>query len=187
MAKVMAGMTVSLDGFIHDRNGSAEALSPDFSELLESPSFKQLVADTGAVVMGRHTYEMADPFTWANSDYEFQVPIFVLVHTPPADYPKGNGKLSFTFVTDGIESAIIQAKQAAGNKIVEVIGGADTIQQALNSGLCDELVIDIMPIMLGSGLRLFENIETDKITLERTKVEETTTQRTSITFRVTKA
>lgn len=186
MAKVMAGMTLSLDGFINDRNGSAQKLSPDFEELLEAPSFKEMTKNTGAVIMGRHVYEMADPFLWANDDYEYQVPIFVLTHTPPAKYPEGNDKLSFTFVTDGVESAIFQAKKAAGDKVVQVIGGAGTIQQCLNSGLCDELQIDIMPLLLGQGLSLFQNLDTDKLKLERIIVEETTPIRTSITFRVTK-
>jgi len=182
----MAGMTMSLDGFINDRNGSAEKLSPDFSELLDAPSFKEMTKNTGAVIMGRHVYEMADPFLWINDDYEFQVPIFVLTHTPPAKFPKGNDRLTLTFVTDGVESAISQAKNAAGDKIVQVIGGASTIQQCLNSGLCDELQIDIMPVLLGKGLRLFENIDTDKIKLERTNLEETTPIRTSMTFRLVK-
>lgn len=186
MAKVMAGMTLSLDGFINDRNGSAQKLSPDFEELLEAPSFKEMTKNTGAVIMGRHVYEMADPFLWANDDYEYQVPIFVLTHTPPAKYPEGNDKLRFTFVTDGVESAIFQAKKAAGDKVVQVIGGAGTIQQCLNSGLCDELQIDIMPVLLGQGLSLFQNLDTDKLKLERIIVEETTPIRTSITFRVTK-
>jgi dihydrofolate reductase len=184
MGKVIAGMTMSLDGFINDRNGSAQSLSPDFEELHDVPSFQAMIANTGAVIMGRHTYEMADPFMWANDDYEFQTPIFVLTHTPPEKYPKGNGKLSFTFVTDGIESAVSQAKQAADGKDIQVIG-ANTIQQCLNSGLCDELGVDLMPILLGKGLRLFENIDTDKIKLERAKVEETTAVRTSITFKLT--
>lgn len=187
MGKVIAGMTMSLDGFINDRNGSAESLSPDFSELLETSSFKEMINNTGAVIMGRNTYEMADPFMWVNDDYEFQVPLLVLTHTPPAKYPKGNDKLSLTFVTDGIESAISRAKVVANNKDVQVIGGADTIQQCLNAGLCDELQIDIMPILLGEGLRLFQCIDTDKIQLERVKVEETTPVRTSITFKVVKA
>ena len=182
MAKVIAGMTMSLDGFINDRNGSAEVLSPDFAELVETPTFKEVINNTGAVIMGRHTYEMADPFMWVNDDYEFQVPLFILTHTPPAKYPKGNDKLSLTFVTDGIESAISKAKSAAGDKDVQVIGGANTIQQCLNAGLCDELQIDIMPILLGNGLKLFENIDTDKIKLKRIKVEETTSSRTTITF-----
>lgn len=186
MKKVIAGMTMSLDGFINDHNGSAESLSPDFSEMLESSAFKEQVQNTGAVIMGRHVYDMADPFLWANDDYEFQVPIFVLTHMPPDDYPQGNDKLSFTFVTDGIEIAIHDAKKASADKDVLIIGGADTIQQCINSGLCDELQIDIMPMLLGKGLRLFENIDTDKIKIERTKVEETTPLRTSITFKVTK-
>ena len=186
MRKIIAGMTMSLDGFINEGNGSAEKLSPDFSELLETPSFNEMTKNTGAVIMGRHVYEMADPFLWINDDYEFQVPLFILTHTPPVKFPKGNDKLTLTFVTDGVESAISQAKKAAGDKIVQVIGGADTIQQCLNSGLCDELKIDVMSILLGKGLRLFENIDTDKVKLERTTVEETTSFRTTIAFRVTK-
>lgn len=179
-------MTVSLDGFINDRTGSVASLNPDFEELHGVPSFQEMIKNTGAAIMGRNTYEMADPFMWANDDYELQNPIFVLTHTPPEKYPEGNGKLSFTFVTDGIESAIARAKEAAGDKDIQVIGGS-TIQQCLNSGLCNQLQLDIMPIMLGEGLRLLENIDTDKITLERIKVEETTSVRTSITFRVTAA
>lgn len=188
MAKVMAGMTMSLDGFINDRNGSAESLSPDFSELPASPSFKKMTAETGAVIMGRKIYDgMMDPFLWFNEEYEFQVPIFVLTHNIPEKFPKGNDKLTLTFVTDGIESAIEKAKVAAGDKLIQVIGGADTIQQCLNSGLCDELQIDLMPVFLGEGLRLFENLDTENIKLERTKVEEVTPMRTSIYFKVTKA
>ncbi len=185
MRKVIAGMTMSLDGFINDSNGSVEKLYPDFAEMHDVPSFQKMIKNTGAVIMGRHVYEMADPFKWANDDYEFQTPIFVLTHTSPAKYPKGNDRLTFTFVTDGIESAVSQAKKAAGNKDAQVLG-ASIIQQCLNAGLCDELEINIIPVLLGKGLRLFENIDTDKIKLERTKVEETTSVRTSITFKVTK-
>lgn len=144
-----------------------------------------MIKNTGAVIMGKHVSEMADPFSWANDDYEFQTPIFVLTHTPPAKYPKGNGRLTFTFVTDGIESAISQAKKAAGDKDVQVIG-ASTIQQCLNAGLCDELQIDIMPVLLGKGLRLFENIDIDKITFEKIKTEEMTPVRTSLILKVLK-
>src|SRR5205814_1064719 len=104
---------------------------------------------------------------------------------PPVKYPKGNGKLSFVFITEGIASAITQAKKAAGDKNVQVLGGT-IIQECLNAGLCDELQIDIVPVLLGKGKRLFENIDTDKIQLERIKVEEMTSVRTSITFKVTK-
>jgi dihydrofolate reductase len=186
MTKIIAGMTMSLDGFINDSNGSIEKLYSDFRELHDVSAFQEMIKNTGAVIMGKNAYEMADPFMWANDDYEFQTPIFVLTHTPPAKYPEGNGRLSFTFVTDGIESAVSQARTAANGKDVQVIGGASTIQQCLNAGLCDELQLDIMPVLLGKGLRLLENIDTGKIMLERTKVEKTTPVRTSITFRVAK-
>ena len=186
MGKVIAGMSMSLDGFINDSNGSVDKLYPDFAELHDVPSFQEMIKNTGAVIMGKHVYEMEDPFKWANDDYEFQTPIFVLTHTSPAKYPKGNDRLTFTFVTGGIENAIFQAKKAAGDKDVQVIG-ASTIQQCLNEELCDELQIDIIPVLLGKGLRLFENIDTDKIKLERTKVEEITSLRTGVTFKVNKA
>lgn len=185
MGKVIAGMTMSLDGFINDKKGSVDGLYPDFEQWHTVPSFQKMIEDTGAVIMGRNVYEMADPFSWANDEYEFQTPIFVLTHTPPQKYPQGNGKLSFTFVTDGIESAISQAKKAAGDKDIQVIG-ANIIQQCLNSGLCDALQIDIIPVLIGSGVRLLEHIDTETITLERTNVEKTTDVRTTMTFAVTK-
>ncbi len=185
MGKVIAGMTMSLDGFINDRNGSARSLSPDFAALLAAPSFQAMVAGTGAVIMGNNTYNMADPFLWINDDYEFQVPLFILTHTTPAKYPAGNDKLTLSFVTDGVASAVAQAKAAAGDKLVQIIGGADTIQQCLNAGLCDELQIDVMPVLLGEGLRLFEHIDAERLKLERVAVQKTTPMRTSMTFRVT--
>lgn len=178
MGKVIAGMSMSLDGFVN-----ADKVNPDFAELHTVPSFQEMIKNTGAAIMGRHTYEMADPFMWANDDYEFQTPLFVLTHTPPEKYPKGNGKLSFTFVNDGIESAVSQAKKAAGDKNVQVIG-VSTIQQCINAGLCDELQLDFTSVLIGKGIRLLESIDIDKIKLERIKVEETTSVRTSITFRI---
>ncbi len=186
MGKVIAGMTVSLDGYINDKNGNAGSINPDFSELLNASSFKQMIEDTGAVVMGRHVYEMADPFAWINDDYEFQVPLFIVTHMPPEKFPQGNGRLTVNFVTDGIENAVAQAKRAAGDKDVQIIGGADTIQQCLNAGLCDELQIDIVPVLVGEGLKLFENLDTEKIRLQRIKVETPTSARTSIYFKVTR-
>jgi dihydrofolate reductase len=85
-----------------------------------------------------------------------------------------------------VESAINQAKHAAGDKDVQIIGGPNTIQQCLNAGLCDELGIDVMPVLLGKGIKLFENINTDKIKLERTRLEKTTSARTSMVFKIVK-
>lgn len=186
MGKVIAGMSMSLDGYINEPGGSVEKLYPDFSELHDAPAFKEMIKATGAVVMGRHAYEMADPFSWANDDYEFQTPIFVLTHTPPIKFPKGNDKLTFTFVTDGVQSAILQAKKAAGEKDVQVIGGASTFQQVLNAGLCDEISLDIITVLIGNGQKIFEHLDFEKIKLQRTKVAATTKMRTSMTFRLIK-
>lgn len=170
MGKVIAGMAMSLDGFINDRNGSVGRLYPDFDALRESDILQEAIKTTGAVVMGRRAYDMADgDFT----GYEFQVPIFVLTHAAPQEVAKGeNENLKFTFVTDGIESAIQRAEAAAGDRNVTMIGGADTVQQCLRAGLVDELQIDLVPVLLGGGTRLFENIGNQPIELEVTEIIE---------------
>jgi dihydrofolate reductase len=182
MGKVLVGMTISLDGFVNDRNGDVSRLYPDLAALRQTEMLQEEIKTTGAVVMGRRAYDLAEgDFT----DYEFQVPIFVLTHHIPEKVAKGeNEKLSFTFVTDGIESAIEQAKAAAGDKYVTVIGGADTAQQCIEKGLLDELQIGIVPILLGGGLRLFEHSD-KQIELERMRVIESP-GRIDLRFRVVK-
>jgi len=115
---------------------------------------KDLIADTGAVLMGRHTFQMADPDTLADN-YEFQVPIFIVTHRPPAHQPKENGRISFTFVTDGVEPSVRMAKAAAKDRNVTVVGGADLARQLFAANLVDELHVDVMPVLLGSGLRFW--------------------------------
>lgn len=183
MGKVLLGMTISLDGFVNDRNGDVGSLYPDLGELRKTEVLQESIKTTGAVVMGRSAYDMAEgDFT----DYEFQVPIFVLTHDIPEKVAKGeNGSLTFTFVTDGIESAIEKAKAVAGDKYVTVIGGANTAQQLIKAGLLDEIQIGIVPVLLGEGLRLFEHIGTEHIELERTRVIESPT-RTDLRFRIVK-
>lgn len=163
MARVIAGMVMSLDGFVSDRNGDLSRLYPDFAAMRESAAVQEAIESTGAVVMGRRSYEMGDDY----SGYEFQAPIFVLTHEPPAEPAKGqNGQLSFTFVTDGIERAIALAKAAAAEKDVTIVGGPDTIRQALAAGLVDELHIDVRAVLLGDGLLLFDRIDRSPIELE---------------------
>jgi dihydrofolate reductase len=184
MSKVIANMTVSLDGFVNDSRGSASGLYTNFEERLQSAIGQEEIATTGAVVMGKRLYAMAaDPDAYADH-YEFQVPIFVVTHELPKKLPKQNDKLTFTFVSDGLESAVAKAKAAAGDKNVTVIGGASVTQQCLEAGLVDELHVDIMPVLLGKGLRLFENFERP-IGLEKIKVMEVS-QRTQLRFRVVK-
>src|SRR5262245_46153702 len=140
MGQVIVGMTMSLDGYINDQNGSVSRLYPDMYALRETEEMQEAMRTTGAVVMGRRTYDMANgDFT----DYEFQTPIFVVTNHPPEKAAKGeNENLKFIFVTDGIESAIAQAKAAAGDKNVVVVGGASTIQQIIKAGLADTLELD---------------------------------------------
>ena len=182
MGKVIAGMTMSLDGFVADADGNVDRLYADFVDLQGTPYMTATIAETGAVIMGRKAFEMGDPDSWVGT-YEFQVPIFVLTHHPPRIPPKQDDRLTFTFVQDGVASAVAQAKAAAGDKAVQVVGGANVIQQLLQAGLVDELHIDVMPLFLGDGLRLFERAALDRVDLETIGVE-TVGQRTGLRFRI---
>ncbi len=191
MGKVIFGLTMSLDGYINDRNGSVEQLYSDLAvgnvqdeSMQNNEVMQEAIRSTGAVVMGKNAFLMAeDPDSYADS-YEFQVPIFVLSGTEPEKKPKENENLTFTFVTEGIEAAIFQATQAAGGKDVTIIGGASTAHQALRAGLVDEIQIDIVPILLCGGLRLFQALETEQIQLERLEVVELPAGRTHLRFRI---
>ncbi len=186
MGKVVLGMTMSLDGFINDRNGSVEALYSDLADWRETELGRESIRNTGAVVMGRNSFDMAEDPDSIAENYEYQVPIFVLTHQSPARKPKESSNLTFTFVTGGIESAIEQAKVAAGDREVNIIGAASTAQQCLKKGLADELHVDIMPVLLGSGLRIFEDLGLETIRLERIKVMELPGGRTHLRFRIIK-
>jgi dihydrofolate reductase len=182
VAIVIAGMTMSVDGYVADANGSASAVYTDLDDWRQTGHMKALIDTTGAVLMGRRAYEMGDPDSYVGN-YEFQVPIFVLTHHPPETPPKQDEHLTFTFVTDGVESAVEQAKAAAGEKAVQVVGGAGVVQQLLRAGLVDELHVDVMPVLLGEGLRLFENVDPERVKLEKKDVQEIG-PRTSLEFRV---
>lgn len=183
MGKVIIGATMSLDWFMSDRNGDVSRLYPDFEALHRTDMLREEIQMTGAVVMGRHAYDMAaGDFT----GYEYQTPIFVLTHHVPEQAPKGeNDRLTLTFITGGIESAIEQAKAAAGDKQVTVVGGADTAQQCMRAGLVDEIHIGIVPVLLGEGLRFFEPLANEDMKLVQTRVFESPT-RTDLWFSVVK-
>ena len=126
------------------------------------------LAAQGAVVMGRKMFsggsgpweQDANREGWWGEEPPFQVPVFVLTHHAREPKPMP-GDLDFTFVTDGIEAAVAQARAAASAKDVLVAGGADVVQQAINAGLVDELQVHVAPVLLGSGVRLFENLGAD--------------------------
>ena len=183
MSNVIIGATISLDGFMNDRNGDVSRLYPDLATLRYTEMLQEEIQTTGAVVMGRHAYNMAGGDL---TGYEYQVPIFVLTHQVPDTIVKGvNDHLTVTFVTEGMEYALARAKAAAGDKHVMVVGGANTAQQCLRAGLVDEIHLGIMPIFLGEGLRFFEPGSNEQMGLERTRVFQSPT-RTDLWFRVVK-
>ena len=105
MGKVVGGMTLSLDGFGSDPQSDVSRLYPDLGKLRNTEMLQQEIRTTGAVVMGRHSYNMGDPDTFA-ADYEYQVPIFVLTHHIPEKKPKETQSLTVTFVTDGVQRVL---------------------------------------------------------------------------------
>lgn len=182
MAKLRVGMTTSVDGFVCDSERNFGMLYEDMDEFRDSSYLQEEINECGAVVMGRNCFDEGNgDFT----GYEYQVPIFVVTHTPPTEEIKGqNDKMKIIFVTDGLESAVAQAKQAAGDKYVVSMGGADTAHQLLNAGLVDELDIDIVPVVLKNGKRFIDDLTVD-LKLEKIGVHEIG-QRTGIRFRVIK-
>src|SRR5206468_8536257 len=136
------------------------------SELLE-----ESMARTGATLMGRRMFSGGagpwedDPNAdgWWGDDPPFRMPVFVLTHHARETVTKQGGT-SFTFVTDGIESALDQARAAAGDRDVAVAGGASIAQQYLRAGLLDELQIHLVPLLLGEGgVRLFDRLDTREL------------------------
>jgi dihydrofolate reductase len=125
---------------------------------------------TGAVVMGRMMYDTGEEF-WGDNP-PFRAPVFVLTHRPRPALVKEGGT-TFTFVTDGIHGALDQAKAAAGDKNVDIAGGARTVQQYLREGLIDELQLHVVPALLGEGLRLFEGLGAGRRNLEPVRVVDT--------------
>jgi dihydrofolate reductase len=133
---------------------------------------------------GRSSWPTPDSYV---GNYEFQVPIFVLTHHSPSVAPKHDQHLTFTFITDGVESAVVQAEAAARSKgdkgkAVQVVGGVNLAQQLLAANLADELHIGIMPVFLGTGLRAFDRPTLARLRLEKMQVREVAA-RTSLGFR----
>ena len=127
--------------------------------------FGNLLEDTGAVIMGRRSYDNSIE-AWGGKGPLGEVPCFVVTHRPPA----GSDPI-FTFVSEGIESALARAKEAAGDKRIGLMG-ADIDQQFLAAGLVDEIRIHLVDVLLGGGRRLFDELPR-RIELERTGVSET--------------
>jgi dihydrofolate reductase len=196
MTKVTAGITTSLDGYITGPNdGPGRGLGDGGERLhywvfggpwsyqegargeptgVDKQVLDEAMARVGAIIGGRNTYEAAEAWGGRNP---FGAPFFILTHRPQ-DAPADAG---FTFV-DGLDEAVAQAREAAGDKDVSVMGGADVIRQALRAGYVEELSISIAPIVLGGGKRLFDGVD-EGMTLEHVRLLQSPLA-THITYRV---
>jgi dihydrofolate reductase len=202
MGKVTSGLTMSLDGFIAGPNDGPEhplgengmrlfdwyesgdteyvvpsggmtfKVSPQSAEMLNG-----VFSSVGAIVTGRRTFDITNG--WGGR-HPLDVPTLVLTHTVPEGWDYEGSP--FIFVTDGVESAVQKARELAGEKDVAV-GAASLVQQCLRAGLLDEVHVDVVPVLLGGGVRLFDNLGPEHIELERTEVIEAPDV-THMTFRV---
>jgi dihydrofolate reductase len=186
MSQVICHITVSLDGFVAGPNQSLENPIGEGAMRLHSWVFETqawrashdqgggesgvdsdaaaaMSAGVGAYVMGRNMFSPGrgewdlDWRGWWGEEPPYHVPVFVLTHHPREPLEMDGGT-TFRFVTDGIESALDQARSAAGDGSVTIAGGASTVQQYLAAGLLDELHLHVAPMLLGRGERLLENV-----------------------------
>jgi dihydrofolate reductase len=180
MGKVIFDTSMSLDGFMTASNRRPE--EPMGGEGDRSRKLlEDAIEDLGAVIAGRTTYD--DSLPWWGADGptgSARRPVFVVTHQAPTESPEGG---VYTFVIDGIESALEQAKAAAGGKIVTVMGGASIGQQYIAAGLVDE--IHLVPVLFGSGTRMFEHLGGGHLQLEPIEVIETRAA-THLRFRIVK-
>lgn len=191
MTKVFAEMSMSLDGFIAGPNVSLSNPLGDHGERLHDWMFAgkssteteayevEKFKSMGAGIMGRTMLDLGIG-PWGENP-TFHMPIFVLSHETHKPITKQGGT-TYYFVTDGIERALEQAEEAADGKDLTVLGGANAIQQFIRAGLLDELEIHLIPILLGSGIRLFDNLGALK--LEKTTVKDTPTV-THLRYKIT--
>lgn len=191
MNKVTLNISISLDGYVAGVNDSQEQPLGEGASALHSwmfsgeersevSSFFKLsnidkhvfdsaAKETGAMVVGRKTYNIVNG--WGGSHPLENIPVFVVTHRIPAEIPKGTTPI--TFITGGVEQAVQQAKQAAGEKVVS-IGTASIAQQCIELDLLDEIQLHIAPIVLGKGVRLFEHIGKKTIALNSKELIEGT-------------
>lgn len=182
MGKVIFDITASLDGFVAGPNDGPENPMGDGGmrlfdwyfanqetsqapEAIDPEIQEQAVQTVGAIVSGRRTYENAHGW---NGEHPMRVPVFVVTHKPP----KLTGKFNGSFVTDGVESAIRQAQAVAGGKAVAV-ASPNIAHQCLQAGLLDELSLHIVPVLLGGGVSLFEQLNIKPVELECTSAVNT--------------
>jgi dihydrofolate reductase len=193
MGMVVLGMSMSLDGLVTGPNPGREHPLGEDGERLHDWMFArktdedarirdELYARTGVVVIGNGMFELGvEP--WGDPP-PFGMPVSVLTHESRPPMPMQGGT-TYTFVSDGIESPLAQARADAGDKDVGIWGGANVFRQYLAAGLIDEIQIHLAPVVLGDGVRLFEGLDAMRIELERTRTIETPAA-THLTFNVSR-
>lgn len=191
---VVLEMSMSLDGFIAGPNIDMEQPMGEGGERLHEWMFsgktereadvdeEQAFKSTGAIVMGRRTFDLGVG-PWGENP-TFHAPCFVLSRDAHDTITKAGGT-TYSFVTDGAQSAVAQARAAAGDKQIVVMGGANTAQQCLRAGLLEEIQIHLVPVLLGDGTRLFDQLDPEHIELDSTMVS-TAPGVTHLRFRVVK-
>ena len=173
MSSVTCDVTISIDGYVAGPNQTRADPLGEGGERLHRWMFEERDANAaaieaitaaGAYVMGRNMFAGPgrgpwdqDWKGWWGDDPPYHAPVFVLTHHPRAPLPMQGGT-TYHFVTDGIESALAAAREAAGDADVAIAGGAATINQYLSAGLIDELRLHVAPLALGAGARLFEGV-----------------------------
>ena len=201
MSKLRCHISISLDGFVAGPNQSEENPLGEAGERLHdwivalrawrephgleggevnasTPVVEESLADVGAEIMGRGKFGPPgggpwsdDPWPgWWGDDPPFHMPVFVLTHHQRE--PLTLSDTTFTFVIDGIDAALEQARVAAGEKDVLIGGGAELINHYLAAGLLDELELHVVPVLLGDGARLFDNLGDDEVQLEQLRAIE---------------
>ena len=181
MGKVTSDISMSLDGFITEANeGVGIPLGDDPGRLhdwmfdakteTDAAIVDELYASTGAVVLGKRMFDVGfEP--WGDPP-PFGMPVFIVTHEEREPLPMQGGT-TYTFVTDGIEAALERARAAASDKNGGIWGGADVLRQYLKARLLDEMRIHLVPILIGDGTRLFEDLDPEGIELRRTSTIET--------------
>lgn len=181
MSKVICNISMSLDGCITGPNVRVGNGLGDNGEQLHDWMFDaktdtdarimdELYATTGAVILGKGMFDVGfEP--WGDPP-PFKMPVFVVTHEKRDPLPMQGGT-TYTFVTEGIETALELARTAAGEKNVGIWGGANLIRQYLQAGLLDEMHLHVIPILLGRGIRLFDGLNPDGITLKKVRSIET--------------
>lgn len=176
MSMIGTALSTSLDGFIAGPDGDTGAVLHGWLTAGDTPSrinpsykmsrpsaefFDEGVGGTGAVIAGRRTYDVSD--AWGGRGPMPGLPLFIVTHRVPEMVPAGDPP--YTFVTDGVEAAVEQARAAADGKNVHLMG-ASIVQQSIRAGLLDELVISLVPVVLGRGVRLLDGLDPNDVKLD---------------------